>query len=264
MIKKRKVGYACWLLWTVIIMAMAQIQGWNIVFLHGLESGIHGSKARHLVESFPGACTVPDLEMSLLNWRKRNSAIRNFGNLDRSMDGCVTVAADECNRVNQENGSSKLLVIGSSWGGAVALKCVERGLIKPDKMLLLAPALSATGWLGSWLWPSWEVDSTCFNYLNGTERDYVPGSGDDKGLFLKKPIVVLHGTNDDTVPISSSESFSAQNPNFVEFHAIEGADHRMNGALGIASRSLKSSEGQEAKLWIPLKDIIEQMLSNCS
>ena len=50
---------------------------WTIVFLHGLESGPAGSKARYITHHFPGAC-VPDLEMSAWDPTKKNSAVRKF------------------------------------------------------------------------------------------------------------------------------------------------------------------------------------------
>ena len=38
--------------------------------------------------------------------------------------------------------------VGSSWGGAVALQCLREGL-RPDRILLLAPALAVKGALSA-------------------------------------------------------------------------------------------------------------------
>ena len=79
------------------------------------------------------------------------------------------------------------VVVGSSWGGAVALKCIEQGYWA-GPAVLLAPAISARG-VWNLAWPSFEPelpaaaaarvlvvqgdrDDTCLLYTSPSPRDY--------------------------------------------------------------------------------------------
>ena len=149
-----------------------------LCFLHGLESGPNGSKAKYLKEQFGTShiVLVPDMRMSLFDVSKHNSLARKFS-LSRSMSGCTELVSKflkaqisliicgEGEAENYEDFTSKfyftpkeedaiasrLILIGSSWGGAVALRALEKenivdgknASVKPFKTVLLAPALGA-------------------------------------------------------------------------------------------------------------------------
>ncbi len=49
----------------------------KILFMHGLESGPKGSKARYLQQNFQNVC-IPNMQMSLFDIRKSNSVLRNI------------------------------------------------------------------------------------------------------------------------------------------------------------------------------------------
>lgn len=187
-----------------------------------------GSKARYIQRHFPSAL-VPDLHMSVWDPRKKNSATRNLANLQASLDGCVQ---DAMQAVREARGDSnerrKLLVVGSSWGGMVALQCIEEGL-QPDATLLLAPALAAKGFFG-WFWPQ--------AALSRTILDKVP----------PKSVLVVHGTADDTVPVEASRRLATDFPAAVGLLEIPGGDHRLNDALNIRK------DGDESKRDDALKD----------
>ncbi|CAD7961714.1 unnamed protein product [Amoebophrya sp. A25] len=128
---------------------------WRIVFLPGLEGGANGRKSRYLRRLF-GAEPV-NLEMSVWNPWERNAIVRHGGDITAALEGCITTATEtiSCETVPTAEDSSrvpsgaepersrnrKFLLIGISWGGVVALKLLERGLVRPDRVLLIAPAL---------------------------------------------------------------------------------------------------------------------------
>ena len=124
----------------------------RIIFIHGLESGTNGRKAKYLHKYFDGT-EVPDLQMGLFDWNKKNSAIRNFFSLAASMDSCINVVLTTIKEKFpcQED----LLLVGSSWGGAIALRLLCNHGIRPWKTFLLAPALRANGYFASWYFPNW-------------------------------------------------------------------------------------------------------------
>ena len=86
------------------------------------------------------------------------------------------------NQQREQRPADRLLIVGSSWGGAVAVDCVAKG-VQPDAMLLLAPALAASGLYGLF-WPRASLPNTLFDAM----RD--------------KSVVCLHGTDDDVVRVS--------------------------------------------------------------
>jgi len=214
------------------------VEMWTVVFLHGLESGPAGSKARYIQRHFPAAC-VPDLEMSAWDPRKKNSATRNLANLRASLDGCTRDAMAAIREAQAaDDGGGKLLVVGSSWGGMVALRCIEHGL-RPDATLLLAPALAAKGFYG-WFWPRAALSEGLFDSLP------------------PKSVLVVHGTADNTVPIETSRELAAIFPSAVNLLEIEGGDHRLNNALSIQRDGTgESIEGET----LSLKGLMHNMMA---
>lgn len=157
----------------------------TVLFLHGLESGTNGRKARYLKKKFPGS-EAPDMQMSALNPRKRNSPAKwlipfavvvmmSFsvvGYTSSLFQSCVflsisafmfvalgrwrmKVALAACVDVAVEAiaTATPTVLVGSSWGGAVALRCLELGHWQ-GPTVLLAPAVATTG-VFSLFWPSW-------------------------------------------------------------------------------------------------------------
>jgi len=227
-------------------MAFSEIaERWQIVFLHGLESGPTGRKARYLQEKFPGAVHVPDMEMSTWNPWKSNSPTRKLwtlfvlkGPLKQSLDDCVKLALTELDKLGYPSSIStsgehmhrsdkKLMVIGSSWGGAVGLKCVERGL-QPDRIVLLAPALGALGWWRH-VWPPLKLSETIFDSIG------------------QKAVTIVHGDEDDTVPVEGSRKLKERFSE-IEYIELKGGDHRLNRELGISESSMPSA--------LPLEDLV--------
>jgi predicted alpha/beta hydrolase family esterase len=156
----------------------------KILFLHGLEAGLHGTKSRYLKKIFKNDCITPDLQISKFKIWLKNSFIRNIlknkrflfilisiiltcltiANLTKlyslglfigiisfiiliifnkkyliseavklSMDNNIKIAEDEIKKHNPE------IIIGSSWGGALLVNLIKRGIWKGNS-LIIAPA----------------------------------------------------------------------------------------------------------------------------
>ena len=99
------------------------------------------------------------------------------------------------------------VVVASSWGAVVALRCLELGYYTGPSVLL-APAVKVRGWW-SWLWsPQFfsippEVASQC---------------------------MVVCGECDETVSVSAVEKMCKDN-DIGHFQRIPAAGHRLNTAL---------------------------------
>jgi pimeloyl-ACP methyl ester carboxylesterase len=89
----------------------------RVLFLHGLESGPGGTKARLLAAHFD--CTTPAMPTA-------------------DFEACVALQAERLRRLQPD------VVIGSSFGGAVAVALLQRGIWK-GPTLLLAPAAAHYG-----------------------------------------------------------------------------------------------------------------------
>lgn len=244
----------------------SQGQGSLVLFLHGLESGPGGSKARYLQKHF-GADRVraPDLEMSSWDPRRSNSFTRTALRSAASLRGCAEIAlrqiavdyplghppqpddASGCASKRQEDVASgidfqaveqSLVIVGSSWGGAVAVKLVEEFGVRPKALVLMAPALGCkapTGWLSmfgfaySWLLPDW-LPTTLLE-----PSSEVAGGGGAGGKVL-----LFHGTDDDTVPVARSRELK-RTFDHIQYVEIAGGDHRLNAAM------LEATEIQEGE-----------------
>eukprot|EP00931_Biecheleriopsis_adriatica_P056519 TRINITY_DN33489_c0_g1_i1.p1 TRINITY_DN33489_c0_g1~~TRINITY_DN33489_c0_g1_i1.p1 ORF type:complete len:280 (-),score=47.61 TRINITY_DN33489_c0_g1_i1:287-1054(-) len=220
----------------------------KVLFVHGLESGPRGSKAKYLA-SLPGVQTVtPDLHMSLVDCRKKNSVIRCIPAgilrtplgmlvvlcsmplllfwaspwkycvcalcagltlwlgareaLQISMERCIQIVGPEISKFQPH------VVVGSSWGGAVALQCAACGMVKDAALLLVAPATCAAG---SWslLWPD-------------TSDMQLP-------LGIADRCLVVHGDQDNTVPVEGSRKLCKANG--IRLIEIGGGDHRLNEGI---------------------------------
>ena len=108
-------------------------------YVHGLESGPNGFKARVLRKDFEVA--APDMEMSLWNPFKQHSAARNVlrrmvslqsvaieGALQDSFQQCIEVQKNALPTAGKQE--QEVVLVGSSWGGAVACALVALDLFR--------------------------------------------------------------------------------------------------------------------------------------
>jgi len=205
----------------------------RILFFHGLESGCGGRKHTFLEEHYDDVVCV-DMHMSLLNLRKRNGILRNVlanalttapwnlyaWSVQCSLTGCLQCQEEELRRTNPSNG----VLVGSSWGGAVATLAIARGLWA-GPTILIAPA---------------------YKRAVGNARDdpaFAPSAiytaiAQQLATDDSRQIIIVHGTKDDTIPIADSrEMADAIGAELIE---IEDGDHRMRCLLEGESPQLLS------------------------
>ncbi len=148
----------------------------KILFLHGLESGPHGTKYQALKEMF-GEVVSPDCSGVI----DEESRLRIIEQVVDSADG-------------------PFLVVGSSMGGLMALLLQGRRPEAVAGMVLCAPALHRPA-------------------AGGIVADNLP------------PTVIIHGRQDDVVPVEGSRSFG------VPLIEVED-DHRLNRSISRILRAV--------------------------
>jgi alpha/beta superfamily hydrolase len=149
----------------------------RIVFLHGLESGPQGSKARWLAERY-GAVT-PALGCS--------------APLQPHMVTGALAVAREAVRAQLPD-----LIVGSSFGGAVAVRLLREGDYRGPVVLIAPAARKITG---------------------------------DEALPDGTRASILHGDADDVVPYADSVALARTGGPGVHLHTVVGGDHRLNVVL---------------------------------
>lgn len=194
----------------------------HVLFCHGLESGPNGYKSRAL-RSQGALVTAPDMQMSLFNPAKTNSLVRSLlspsalftrwpsqwlaGALGDSFEACL-----EVQRAALQSDNSFDVLIGSSWGGAVAAALVAEGSWK-GPAVLLCPALGEL-----------RRRTTTLSIVERlaelpTER--------------KAQCLLVHGDMDETVPLADSSKLSEETG--IALVVIEGGNHGM-GAVASDGR----------------------------
>jgi uncharacterized protein len=192
------------------------------IYLHGFASGPGSTKAlffKARLEEMGIPTLVPDLNDGDF---QGVTITRQLSILERSAGTC---------------GGHPLLLVGSSLGGLLAtLGC--RSLPSVRAMILLAPAFGFTRrWaelVGTEGLARWEADGYINVYHHASKQDMRLGlsfirdadSWSTDNLQVAVPTLVIHGREDEVVPVSESLSFKHNNPEFVELHVLE-ADHQL-------------------------------------
>jgi uncharacterized protein len=194
------------------------------IYLHGFASGPGSTKARFIQERF--AETGMELQVPDLNQG-------DFTHLTVSRQ-----IAQVVNLFPQDG--SPVTLIGSSLGGWISA-IVAQDRLQVDKLVLLAPAFEFLHhWLpkiGSRELSSWENTGYLSIYhhaiksLSPLHYDFLvdarkyPLSEIDRVL----PTLIIHGTNDDVIPISASRDFVRNRP-WVELLEWE-SDHQLTDRI---------------------------------
>jgi uncharacterized protein len=194
----------------------------NYVYLHGFASGAGSTKAQFLRSRFEAqgiTLHVPDL---------------NLGDF-------ATVTLTKQLQYLQDHFAGKPLVaIGSSLGGLLASllasKCVE-----VEQLVLLAPAFGfnqrLVTRLGEAAIARWQEIGSLDYYHYGLKQ-VVPlryeffadaQSYSEKSLQRELPILIVHGINDEVVPVSASQAFAADRP-YVRLELLD-SDHGLGDVL---------------------------------
>jgi pimeloyl-ACP methyl ester carboxylesterase len=129
------------------------------------------------------------------------------------------------------HGAQRLVVIGYSMGGAIVAQFMERSPLarRVVGVVLDAPALS---WKPILSFNAEEEGFPSFaaipiEWIIGARIDANWGSLDalkHTGSF-QLPILLFHGTEDKTVPISTSDAFAKELPRWVTYYRVPKAGH---------------------------------------
>ncbi len=161
----------------------------RVLFLHGLESGPQGQKARYLAGRFEAR--TPDMQTASSAAARLQEELRLA---DRSaVDGPETrrkaeVALFERSLALQRAEVASFrpdVLVGSSFGGALAVALLREGAWKGPTLLLAQAALLATRRAG----------------VLGPEAQVALPEGVD--------VLLVHGTRDDVVPLDDSRKLAA-------------------------------------------------------
>lgn len=140
----------------------------------------------------------------------------------------------------------RVILVGSSMGGWLSVLAAQARPAQVAGLLLIAPAFNfirhhfralpakeREAWARAGVrrfdsrygGPSYELEYGVV--ADAEDLDVLQGP-----LALACPVVVVHGEQDEAVPVSISEDFIARGVTpYCEFHRIPGGDHRLNSAL---------------------------------
>ena len=197
----------------------------TVLFLHGFASSGQSTKAQYLRERFKA---LPQVEFQAIDF---NPTPRDFEYM--TVTGLI-------NRLRQyvlDHRLENLSLIGSSLGGLIGLHYAHRfGGV--EKMLLLAPGLSwLSGGLSEKELEQWKKAGVgpVFHYAFEKELPVRYDLHVDGLCYLEPippttPITIIHGRNDDVVPIDNSRKYAANFPDKIRLIEVD-ADHTLNDLL---------------------------------
>ena len=197
----------------------------TVLLLHGFASSGQSTKAQYLRERFKA---LPQVEFQAIDF---NPTPRDFEYM--TVTGLI-------NRLRQyvlDHRLKNLSLIGSSLGGLIGLHYAHRfGGV--EKMLLLAPGLPwLSGGLSEEELEQWEragaapVFHYAFEKALPVRYDlHVDGLCYLEPIPPTTPITIIHGQNDDVVPIDNSRKYAVNFPDKVRLIEVD-ANHTLNDLL---------------------------------
>jgi uncharacterized protein len=135
--------------------------------------------------------------------------------LPESTLGALTALKDYLNIKQDHHFTGHLIFLGHSFGSAAALQMAEP--LSPDRIVLVAPFTTLRKALFKKVGP--------LAWLNPDQMDNRQWI--NKLCAQPKPplITIIHGTNDQSVPVEMGKELSTRAEGCVVFHEIEGAGH---------------------------------------
>lgn len=196
----------------------------HFLYLHGFASSPRSTKAEYLRDRFAEvqiALKLPDL----------NQGDFSHLTITRQLEQvAIELPAD----------FTAVTVIGSSLGGLTAAWLGQKYL-QVQKLVLLAPAF---GFLNHWLpqigvekVQQWQAEQYLMIYHYGEQRslplnyNFVRDAAlyRDADLLRPIPTLILHGCNDEVIPIRASREFAQQRP-WVQLIELD-SDHSLANVL---------------------------------
>jgi len=204
-----------------------------VLFVHGFASTRNREKAVFMGE------TLSDLGMTFVSpdLQGHGDSGGRFEEISvgRSVDDLARVA-----RLPAFASAPRRALAGSSFGGVVTAwtavehpgMCERLILLAPafgfvDRYLATLPAPVVEAWRGGVLLPV-KTDTFDVRLANDLLLDWERRDLADLARRLTIPTLILHGENDDSVPLHASEEFAAMCGKKVELHVIAGGLHGLN------------------------------------
>jgi pimeloyl-ACP methyl ester carboxylesterase len=180
----------------------------DLIYLHGFASGPQGAKACHC-RAWAGARNLgfhaPDLNLPDFEHLTITAQVEAVTALVASL-------------------AEPPVVVGSSMGGLVAAAAAHQG-VPMARLILLAPAFGfARRRLSGRRWAGYRKRGTMPTYHHAQGQWLTLGPEllpdlplwqDDQLWQLTVPVAILHGRQDETVPLAESEAFAARHPGTV-------------------------------------------------
>ncbi|MFN6535086.1 MAG: YqiA/YcfP family alpha/beta fold hydrolase [Nostoc sp. EkiNYC01] len=194
------------------------------IYLHGFASTPKSAKARYIGDRFTKIHTelkIPDLNAG------------DFFHLTITRQ-IAQVAAE------LPKDSTPVTLIGSSLGGLTAAHLAQQHL-QIQRLVLLAPAF---GFLSHWLLKftdeeiqRWQREKYLMVYHYGEglslplSYDFVTDAAQYQEELLQRPIptLILHGKNDEVIPVEASRNFQLSRP-WVELVELD-SDHALGNVM---------------------------------
>jgi len=180
----------------------------DLVYLHGFASGPGGAKGSHC-RAWAEARNIP--------FHAPDLNLPDFEHL-------TVTAQVEAVETLLASLSAPPVLVGSSMGGLVAAAVAHRGAAV-DRLILLAPAfgfarrrLAGRRWAGyrrRGQMPTFHHAQGRWLTLGPELLPDLPLWQDDDQWQLAVPVTILHGRNDEAVPLAESEAFARRHPEAV-------------------------------------------------
>jgi pimeloyl-ACP methyl ester carboxylesterase len=217
----------------------------RLAYLHGFASSPASRKARVLGERLAArglTLHVPDLRRPSFPRLSHDAMLAAVDALDaetKTASSSSSVAGDD----------DRWVLVGSSLGGHVTSLWATQNPGRVRALLLLCPAFDVpTRWRsmrGAEAMARWERDG----FLPHADDQGVPqplhwgffaeACRHDPRPQPEAPTVVVHGTKDTVVPLSSSEAFVAAAPDRRRLVVVDD-DHELGASLDVIERELWS------------------------